>query len=365
MKTLSLQFAGLVAVAATLAGCAYATPSADDDVSDPVSSEQALAPHKPVCTKIGTAKEGWRWADTGKLIRYAECADLTAQCQNVGSKSEGWYADGLIAWDNCAALARVHKIGEACGPSIGYGCDSARAWCQGLPPEGVIGGSGVCQPFGSCADASDCGEPENKWTHDAIPGFSQCSNSQCAWVPEDCHTTADCLEGYSCTGIPSDGSTTLGKCRSTASIAGEGMTCSVAQPCADGLACIGLSMGPEGMCVPAWMMTDFTNGKTYGTTSNVVVYGQATVPVDIVVSAKLNKSDPSKLTLQLTDPNGVAGIVCSPATAACTTDRLAQGISFEGNSRDDQVNGRWTLQVKGTGSPKIATWTLHLSSRWD
>ncbi|HQP38280.1 MAG TPA: hypothetical protein PLI95_24015, partial [Polyangiaceae bacterium] len=80
---------------------------------------------------------------------------------------------------------------------------------------------------------------------------------------------------------------------------------------------------------------------------------------------KLNKNDPSKLTLQLTDPNGVAAIVCSPATAPCTKDGLAQGISVEGNSRDDQVNGRWTLQVKGSGAPKIVTWTLHLSSRWD
>ena len=143
------------------------------------------------------------------------------------------------------------------------------------------------------------------------------------------------------------------------------MTCSSDQPCAEGLACIGLSMGPEGWCQPSWMVADYTNGKTYGTTSNVIVYGLATVPVDIVVSAKLNKSDPSKLTLQLTDPNGVAAIVCSPTVGACTTDRLSQGISVEGNSRDDQVNGRWTLQVKGSGAPKMATWTLHLSSRWD
>ena len=171
MKTLSLYFAALVALAATSAGCAYATPSVDDDSSDPASAEQALAPHKPVCTKIGTAKEGWRWADTGALIRYADCDALTPQCEHIGSRSEGWYADGLIAWANCAQIARVHAIGEACGPSIGYGCDAAGAWCQGLPEEGTIGGSGTCQPFGFCADGSDCAEASNAWTHGQCRGL--------------------------------------------------------------------------------------------------------------------------------------------------------------------------------------------------
>jgi len=364
MKAACIQLVGLAAIAASLSGCAYST-SADQDISEPVSSEQALASHRPICTKVGTAKEGWRWADTNKLIRHADCEGLTPRCQYVGSRSEGWYADGLIAWDMCAAVARVHRMGEACGPSIGFSCDTAGSWCHGLPPAGVIGGSGICQPYGFCSDASECSLPENQWVHDAVPGFAQCVDSQCVWIPEDCHTTADCLDGYACTGIPSDGSTKLGKCRSTSPVEGEGATCTAVQPCGEGLGCIGLSMGDEGWCVPSWMLAEFTNAKTYGTTSNVVVYGQATVPVDIVVSGKLNKNDPSKLTLQLTDPNGVAAIVCSPATAPCTKDGLAQGISVEGNSRDDQVNGRWTLQVKGSGAPKIVTWTLHLSSRWD
>lgn len=141
--------------------------------------------------------------------------------------------------------------------------------------------------------------------------------------------------------------------------------CSEQELCEAELACVGLSMGPEGQCSPAWMVADYTNSTTYGTTSNVIAYGLATVPVDIVVTAQLNKTNSSKWTLQLTDPNGVAAVVCSPTTEPCTAPLLADGVSVQGNSRDDQVNGRWTLQVKGSRSPKIRSWTLHLSSRWD
>jgi hypothetical protein len=113
------------------------------------------------------------------------------------------------------------------------------------------------------------------------------------------------------------------------------------------------------------MIADYTNNTTYGTTSNVIAYGLATVPVDIVVRAQTNLSNPSALTLRLTDPNGSVAVVCSPTTIICTTAGLSAGISVAGNSRDNNVNGRWTLQVLGKPSPKISNWTLHLSSRWD
>lgn len=187
---------------------------------------------------------------------------------------------------------------------------------------------------------------------------------QAPWVPGDCLTSASCAIGESCTGIPHDHSTIYGKCRATALLSGEGLSCVAAVPCQPGLACTGLSMGPDGTCAPAWMVADYTNSTTYGTTSNVVAYGLATVPVDIVVTAQLNLSNPSNLTLRLTDPNGALAVVCSPSTLPCSTAGLAAGISV-GNSRDDSVNGRWTLQVLGSPSPKIKLWALHLSSRWD
>jgi hypothetical protein len=351
-----------VTITAASTGCALgATSTTEEYESDSVAM---VAAHVPVCTKVGTAKEGWRWGDTGSFIRHAKCAGASPQCQFVGEQAEGWYAGDLIVLADCSDVARVQAVGEPCGPSIGYSCDSARAYCQGIPEEGK-GGSGVCQPLGTCLDAADCGLADHAWSHLDVPGEAVCDAGQCVWAPEDCRTTEDCRDGLTCMGIPHDGSTQYGKCRSSESLSGEGAACGEALGCEPGLACVGLSMGPEGWCLPAWMVADYTNAKTYGTTSNVVAHGLATVPVDIVVWAELNKKTSSKWTLQLTDPNGVAAVVCSPSTVACTPENLAAGISVLGNSRDDAVNGRWTLQVKGSGSPKIKTWTLHLSSRMD
>jgi hypothetical protein len=365
MKTISFGTLALVAFAAASTGCAWDSTSGTGEESS-VSTERDLTTnHVPVCKKIGKPREQWRWGDTRQFIRFAECEGLTPKCQYVGSRSEGWYADGLIAWDFCAETARVHRVGEPCGPSIGYSCDSGGSYCQGIPGPGTIGGTGVCASFGTCEVDADCALEDHQWQHDDVPGGAVCDHGQCAWIPEDCRTVADCQDGQFCVGIPSDNSTKDGKCRATGHLPGEGLTCSEDVPCEPGLDCMGLSMGPEGMCLPSWMAADYTNATTYGTTSNVVAYGLATVPVDIVVQAKLNRHNVSHWTLKLTDPNGVVAVVCGPNDGTCTKSRLAEGISVQGNSRDDQVNGRWTLQVQGSGSPKIKTWTLHLSSRWD
>ena len=62
----------------------------------------------PTCQKSGTSQEGWYWPD-GSRICLASCKGAAAKCSAIGSKSEGFYADGqgcsggnLISWSNCA-----------------------------------------------------------------------------------------------------------------------------------------------------------------------------------------------------------------------------------------------------------------------
>ena len=125
-------------------------------------------------------------------------------------------------------------------------------------------------------------------------------------------------------------------------------------------------MGREsGLCAPSWMFGKYTNSATVSSASSVTVLGLATVPVDIVAQATVNKRDLAKLTFTLTDPNGQRAVLCSPATQVCSDAALRSGLSAKENTRDDEVNGRWTLRVQGPGGPKITRWTLQLSSRWD
>jgi hypothetical protein len=56
------------------------------------------------CRYIGSFSEGWYDTCTGKLIRYALCAECVPECRACGSKSEGWYDscdDSLILYAKC------------------------------------------------------------------------------------------------------------------------------------------------------------------------------------------------------------------------------------------------------------------------
>lgn len=108
--------------------------------------------HRPVCLFKRTRSEGWYWADLiGRnrdeaLIMYADCSEATApQCEAIGSKSEGWYADNwrpdqpsiserLITWDSCHRAAGYALLGEKCGPQI--------AKCYG---ENIACVEGICE----------------------------------------------------------------------------------------------------------------------------------------------------------------------------------------------------------------------------
>jgi Proprotein convertase P-domain len=180
----------------------------------------------------------------------------------------------------------------------------------------------------------------------------------------DCVDSAVCGVGAICDGKPSDGSGSVGKCHAEAVAVGDGDSCTKESSCKAGLRCNGLSMGVEGTCRPDWMTAVYTQvAKT--ASSSVVAYGLATVPEDVVVRAKLSAANLANATVTLTDPNGQVATLCSPAVP-CVAKQLAAGVSAQGISRDDEVNGRWTLRVASKNNAvKIQSWSLTLSSRFD
>ncbi len=150
-----------------------------------VVEEDHPVDHRPYCGAIGSRSEGWYWGDTGDLIKYASCADAgEPRCVGIGSRSEGWTADGagLIVWDNCHRTVRVALAGETCGPSIGFSCYD-NLYCEGLPTDGRLGGTGTCRGLGYCDSDDDCGVEGNVWVHDTCEGYAVCDTAQhhCAW----------------------------------------------------------------------------------------------------------------------------------------------------------------------------------------
>lgn len=101
--------------------------------------------------------------------------------------------------------------------------------------------------------------------------------------------------------------------------------------------------------------------------SSVIVQGQATVPVDLEVDLDVSHPDMHALRIRLVDPNGTQALLWDgPASAGSTFPPHI--VVDNGISRDDSVNGRWTLRIDnaaGTQAGLLKGWTLKLTSRWD
>ncbi|WP_223645628.1 proprotein convertase P-domain-containing protein [Corallococcus sp. EGB] len=190
---------------------------------------------------------------------------------------------------------------------------------------------------------------------------------------DPCTGAATCGTGLHCEGIPYDGSSPYGRCVTTASIPGDGASCSRFVPCEEGLACHGLDSGAtEGWCRPAWMSGEFTAfadlalpGNTTPRTSTQPVVGLATVPEDITVELDLAHNNPSKLVLTLEDPGGETALLWDGPNEGTPPKRIPV---TRGIPRDGSVNGLWKLHVvnpSGTGNGKLREWKLKLTSRWD
>ncbi len=62
------------------------------DASRPDASRpDAMVADRPTCQNVGNRSEGW-YAPDGTLICFARCAGAVAACEASG-RSEGWYAD--------------------------------------------------------------------------------------------------------------------------------------------------------------------------------------------------------------------------------------------------------------------------------
>ncbi len=236
----------------------------------------------------------------------------------------------------------------------------------------------------SVVRAPDAPDEEESWRPTecadgrmSTPGEADCVVED---VDLDCREQADCAEGLRCNGIPHDGSGEFGRCVDFDRVEGIDAACPGPDyACGLGLTCMGWSINsvrpnlwPNPFCVRGWQGGRFEGAPGQipddgQLTSAAVVYGLATVPVDIVVTARISHPDPSQLVVTVLDPSDTDaqifdGAVDDPAI-------LDGPIVALGNiSRDDSVNGRWTLRVEdrmGGGRGDLDGWTLEIVSNFD
>jgi subtilisin-like proprotein convertase family protein len=279
---------------------------------DPDCQEPPLGLRQPVCRGIGSRSEGWYWGDTDELIKYELCGSMSdPECGAIGSRSEGWYSSGdLIVWDVCHRTARIALLGEACGGSIGYGCYDG-LYCQGLPEEGVIGGSGVCLLMGTCETTPDCSVGDNDWYRLMCVGYASCEAGQCAW-----HCDQENNHG---------GGTNNQK-------------------------------------------VDIPDADPAGITSTIDVQGLSACDQDSVsvsVDVRIRHTYVGDLVVGLTDPSGNR-VVLWNREGGSQQDLVLSDVLPTGRLAQHGCNGIWTLDVSDLASMDtgtLETWTLNLECR--
>ena len=141
--------------------------------------------------------------------------------------------------------------------------------------------------------------------------------------------------------------------------------------CAEGLVCMGSTLWGWGWCESEDLAGTFygpgvgeiPDGDGEGVVSQVEVSGLASVPVDIVVTLDIDHADRGQLLVTLIDPNGDESPLWVYESDATDVVYANQGIT-----RDDRVNGTWTLHVADLETGTVGTlegWELFIVSRWD
>ena len=145
--------------------------------------------------------------------------------------------------------------------------------------------------------------------------------------------------------------------------------------CQGPLVCIGTTIFTTGYCADPWMRASFEYGGSASIPSivmdepmghSLVVRGQASVPMDIVIELDIEHTDPSSLWIGLQPPTGQEPVtVYDGATAG---GPIPEQIINRSIYRDDAVNGTYTLLIQnvgGRGEGVLNGYALHISSRWD
>ena len=212
------------------------------------------------------------------------------------------------------------------------------------------------------------------YDHLGVPPTYDCAAAQPGAEGDDCTAEVGCESGLRCEGIPRDGSGDLGKCIDPTNEPGVGNSCDRWAPCNEGQLCAGWTLWGSGFCVPGWMAGRYESNESRaipdapaaGIEPGLVVYGLASVPVDIEVVAEIDHPRPTDLKLTLVDPNGSEAVLWDRSPELGTYNR---SFAIQGAiSRDDEVNGEWHLRVEDlltgeTGS--LSRWSLFIVSRYD
>lgn len=202
---------------------------------------------------------------------------------------------------------------------------------------------------------------------------------------ETCSSDAECTAGLRCAGRTADapysdegpppGAERFGKCRDTRNIDSAGESCGTDADCGERAICIGTVIYSSGYCAHDWMRDSFSVGgegsipsvvQTEPTAYPVFVYGQASVPEDVILELDIEHSDPSSLWIGLQPPTGQEAVTLFDG--ATTAGPVPTRITDIRIYRDDSVNGRYELLVQnvgGRGEGVFRGYTLTVSSRWD
>lgn len=216
-------------------------------------------------------------------------------------------------------------------------------------------------------DAKFTAHYRNDWSHLGVPPATNCASAMRGGPGDDCGSTEGCSEGLQCRGIPNDDSSELGKCVDP--VGGSGNDCDRFAPCPEEEICAGWTIWGEGTCVPQWMAGRFggTVDSPIGDAhdESVVVYGLASVPVDIEVQVRIEHPRLTDLRVTLIDPNGDSAVLWNRTSEL---EEWSRSFVTHGISRDDAVNGRWTLRVEDMVSGETGTlrhFQLFIVSRYD
>lgn len=171
-------------------------------------------------------------------------------------------------------------------------------------------------------------------------------------------------------GKPNTVSGATGQCEdTTSSVPGTNDSCATTAQCGSGLVCLGeFAWMSGGWCIPAWFAKTFFVGEALSipddgsvVSSQVVVCGLASVPIDIVVVLHLDHPNPEDLIVTLHAPGEQAVLLDQEPW-------VPGPIVAKGIPSDNTANGLWSLEIVDVVSGDAGTlhgWSLYVLSMWD